>query len=193
MLLTPAMNDFISSKNTTDSHSITFSVFISSYNYGRFLACAIDSVLAQTLQPIEIVVADDGSTDNTLEVVAGYGDRVTFESFNRAGIIAVRNSMLRNKKGSWVLNLDADDWIEPQFLERAAALIVGTGCPDNLAFVYADRVDFGAYSRHLVSPAFDPVRSARVARLIPDDPFSGIKDSERYTKGVAVAASLASS
>ena len=42
-------------------------------------------------------------------------------------------------------------------------------------------------------PAFDPVRSARVARLIPDDPFSGIKDSERYTKGVAVAASLASS
>jgi len=131
------------------------SVLIPTYNYGRFLPRAIDSVLAQTLKPIEILVADDGSTDNTAEVAAAYGDRIAYERFEHAGVVAVRHAALTRLRGDWMLNLDADDWIEPPFLEKAAALISARGNPPDLAFVYADRTDFGAYERRSVLPEFN--------------------------------------
>jgi glycosyltransferase involved in cell wall biosynthesis len=52
------------------------SVIINNYNYGRFLGEAIDSVLNQTYQRTETIVVDDGSTDNSREIIAGYGDRI---------------------------------------------------------------------------------------------------------------------
>ena len=53
------------------------SIIISNYNYGRFLSAAIDSALAQTYQTVEVIVVDDGSTDNSREVIESYGDRIT--------------------------------------------------------------------------------------------------------------------
>ncbi len=139
----------------TPQPSLAVSVFIPAYNYGRFLARAIDSALAQTLKPVEILVADDGSTDDTAQVAAAYGGRIRYERFEHAGVVAVRNAALAGLRGDWILNLDADDWIEPPFLEKAAALVSARGNPANLAFVYADRADFGAYERLVVSPEFD--------------------------------------
>lgn len=52
------------------------SVIINNYNYGRFLATAIESVLAQTYRPIEAVVVDDGSTDDSHHIICGYNDRI---------------------------------------------------------------------------------------------------------------------
>ncbi len=135
---------------------MTVSVVIPTYNYAEFLPRAIESVLAQTVAPLEIVVADDGSTDNTGEVVRGYGDRVSYRRFPHRGIVALRNAILPELRGDWILNLDADDWLEPQFLERGLELLERETGAGKLAFVYADRVDFGAYDRYLPSPEFDP-------------------------------------
>ena len=87
---------------------MNISVFIPTYNYAAFLPQAIESVLAQTLPPVEIVVADDGSTDDTAAVVARYADRVAYRRFEHRGVYALRDAMIRDVQGDWFFNLDAD-------------------------------------------------------------------------------------
>lgn len=130
------------------------SVFIPTYNYARFLPQAIESVLAQTMKPCEIIIADDGSTDETAELVAGYGDAVRYVRFDNLGVYTVRDAVLKMLKGDWFLNLDADNWIEPDFLEQAAALIASCD-DDKLGFVYPDAQTFGDYVRFQPVPAFN--------------------------------------
>ena len=129
------------------------SVFIPTYNYAAFLPQAIESVLAQTLKPCEIIIADDGSTDDTAPVVARYGDRVVYRRFAHRGVYALRDAMIREVKGDWFVNLDADNWIEPDFLEKAAEQVAL--CHDEkLAFVYPDVITFGDYQRFQPVPEF---------------------------------------
>ena len=136
---------------------MTLTVFIPTYNNAAFLPQAIESALAQTLRPLEIVVADDGSTDDTAEVVARYGDAVRYVRFDHCGVYAVRNAVLREIRGDWFLNLDADNWIEPDFLEKAAQA-VAESADDRLAFIYPDAITFGDYVRKIAVPDFDPER-----------------------------------
>lgn len=144
------------------------SVLIPTYNYGHFLPQAIESVLAQTIRPLEIIVADDGSTDCTAEVVARYGAAVQYRKFVHGGVYAVRQAMLDEMRGDWFLNLDADDWIEPDFLEKALALAARRSGDGRLAFIYADRVDFGAYDRVTAAPEFD-LRLFKQGNFVPMD------------------------
>ncbi len=92
------------------------SVVIPCYNYGRFLGEAIESVLAQTLQPAEIVVVDDGSTDNTSEVAAKYGTAVRYVRQDNRGLPAARNLGIRETVSPWLMFLDADDILLPDAL-----------------------------------------------------------------------------
>lgn len=133
---------------------MNISIFIPTYNNAEFLPKAINSALAQTLKPIEVIVADDGSTDNTRDVVAGYGDAVKYIYFEHRGVYTVRNAMLGKVHGDWFLNLDADNWIGPDFLEQAAQVVAESG-DEKLAFVYPDRVTFGDYVRENSVPDFD--------------------------------------
>ena len=137
------------------------SVLIPCYNYASTLPQAIDSVLDQTVRPLEVVVADDGSTDNPAEVVARYGAAVRYRRFEHQGVYALRQAMLGELKGEWFLNLDADNWIEPDFLEKAWAVVERNRENGRLAFVYPDRVDFGDYDRPNPSPEFDVARFKR--------------------------------
>ena len=121
----------------------TVSVIIPTYNYAQYLSQAIESVLAQTVKPLEIIVADDGSTDNTAKVVARYGDAVRYRRFDHCGVYAVREAMLAELRGDWFLNLDADNWIEPNFLEQALAVVARHGEDRAFAFVYPDIRRFG--------------------------------------------------
>lgn len=98
------------------------SVVIPAYNYERFLPEAIDSVLAQTYAPIEVIVVDDGSTDNTKAVVAAYGDKVRYVYQNNAGLSAARNTGIRNAKYDFLGFLDADDYWKPNFVARGMEL-----------------------------------------------------------------------
>ena len=96
-------------------------VVIAAYNQARFLPDALDSVLGQTLSPGEILVVDDGSTDATAEVVARYAPRVSYLRQENAGARAARNAGLDQTSSPWVAFLDADDWWEPDALERLLA------------------------------------------------------------------------
>lgn len=97
------------------------SVVIPAYNYAHYLPHALESALAQTHRPLEILVVDDGSTDSTREVAARYGDKVRYLYQNNAGLSAARNTGLRESRYSLIALLDADDQWLPQRLETAVA------------------------------------------------------------------------
>ena len=91
------------------------SVVIPCYNHGRYLPVAIESVLNQTYSHVEIIVVDDGSTDNTKEVAHRYEDVIYIWQKNR-GLSASRNTGIKNATGKYVTFLDADDWLYPNAL-----------------------------------------------------------------------------
>ncbi|TEU13609.1 MAG: glycosyltransferase [Anaerolineales bacterium] len=93
------------------------SVIIPTYNRATYITEAIRSVQAQTYPYVEVIVADDGSTDNTAEVVAGFGDAVTYISLpHRGQPAATRNAGLRVTKGEFIAFLDSDDLFLPNKL-----------------------------------------------------------------------------
>ena len=96
------------------------SVIIPCYNQGYFLADAIKSVLAQSYAHFEIVVVDDGSTDNTSEVAASYPGVRCVRQDNQ-GLAPARNTGLRQSRGEYVVFLDADDRLLPDALEVGLA------------------------------------------------------------------------
>ena len=97
------------------------SVIIPTYNHARFLNQAIDSVLAQTLLPYDIIVVDDGSTDETASVLLGYGDQIKVIHQRNQGVAVARNAGVLNACGAYLAFLDADDIWLPQKLEKQFA------------------------------------------------------------------------
>src|SRR5688572_24093435 len=88
------------------------SAIIPNYNYAYYLPRAIDSVLAQTYPHVEIVVVDDGSTDNSETVLKSYGGRIRWLRQQNQGVAAARNHGVRETTGELVAFLDADDlWL----------------------------------------------------------------------------------
>jgi GT2 family glycosyltransferase len=88
------------------------------FNGERFLGAAIDSVLGQTRQPVEVIVVDDGSSDGTAQVIARYGKRIRSLRQENAGPAAARNAGLALARGAFVGFLDADDIWLPHKLDR---------------------------------------------------------------------------
>ncbi len=86
------------------------SVVIPAYNAARFIAMAIDSALAQSYKPSEIIVVDDGSQDNTQSIVEQYANKVKYIHQTNAGPAAARNMGVREAKGEWIAFLDSDDY-----------------------------------------------------------------------------------
>lgn len=102
---------------------IRVSVVIPTYNQSQFLACAIESVLANTMQPVDIVVVDDGGDDRAaVEVCARYA-RVRFMRQENQGVSATRNSGMRTSTGDWILFLDADDWLKEDAIANLASAV----------------------------------------------------------------------
>jgi glycosyltransferase involved in cell wall biosynthesis len=100
------------------------SVIIPSYNYAKFVPDAVESVLAQTYSTLEVIVVDDGSTDDTQEVLKNrFGDRIRILYQENKGLPAARNTGIRNATGEFVALLDADDWWLPTKLEKQMAVM----------------------------------------------------------------------
>ena len=99
------------------------SVIIPNYNYARFLDQAIQSVLKQTYGNLELIVVNNGSTDNSLKVVEKYGSQILLIDQANLGQSGARNSGLSVAKGDLVAFLDADDFWEPNKLEIQIQLI----------------------------------------------------------------------
>jgi len=98
------------------------SIVIPCCNYGRYLPRAIDSALAQTYRPCEVIVVNDGSTDNTHDVCRSYGQRIVYVRKENGGVNSARNVGARTARGDWLQYLDADDLLDPQKIEVQMAL-----------------------------------------------------------------------
>ena len=99
----------------------TVSVVMPAYNYARYIRESIDSVLAQTHAPLEVIVVDDGSTDDTPAVLASYGDRIRVIRQQNAGVAAARNAGLAVARGEYMAFIDSDDIWLPRKLELQLA------------------------------------------------------------------------
>lgn len=101
----------------TEEDAVRVAVLIPSYNHGRYVAEAIESVLAQTRAPDEIVVVDDGSTDDSVAILQRYGERIRLYTQPNAGIGATYNRLLGETSADIVAFLESDDVLEPHYLE----------------------------------------------------------------------------
>ena len=103
------------------------SVIIPCYNRSRLLKRAIDSALAQTVRASEIIVVDDGSTDNTRGLCAGYGNQIKYVKQKNAGPSIARNTGAMLARSPWIAFLDSDDYWTPSHLARMENAIEKTG------------------------------------------------------------------
>lgn len=102
-----------------DSDSIiNISVIMPVYNGGRFLEQTIESVIAQTYKDFELIAVNDGSTDNSLEILNKYKESLNLNIINKknAGVSAARNDGIKAAKGCYICFLDADDYLYPDYL-----------------------------------------------------------------------------
>lgn len=125
------------------------SIVIANYNYARFLGEAIESALAQTHPPLEVIVVDDGSTDDSVAVAKRYPVRI-IEKANE-GVARTRNRGAREARGEYVVFLDADDVLAPEFVARCHAALRDTGA----AYAYTEVEKFGLQTGLLHTRAFD--------------------------------------
>lgn len=100
------------------------SVIIPAYNPGALLRRALDSVLAQTWRAVEVLVVDDGSTDNTAALCAEYAGRIRYLKQPNRGVSVARNNGLQASRGDYVAFLDADNQWLPGFLESLMGHLV---------------------------------------------------------------------
>ena len=100
---------------------ISISVVIPARNAARHVGDAIDSVLSQSVAPREIIIVDDGSTDDTSECVRAFGSRITLIVQSNAGAAAARNRGIAEARCEAIALLDADDLMAPRRLELQGA------------------------------------------------------------------------
>ena len=93
------------------------SIVVDNYNYARFLTGAIESALAQTYENCEVIVVDDGSTDDSRDVIASFGDRVRSVLKRNGGQASAFNAGYRESRGDMVAFLDADDRLHPRAMD----------------------------------------------------------------------------
>ena len=111
------------------------SVIIPTYNSARYLPEAIESVLTQTYKDFELIVIDDGSSDNTKEVVVPYLDRIMFLEGPNGGPSKARNRGIRQSSGEYVAFLDADDIWYSDKLQRQLTVFTEN---KHYSLVYSD-------------------------------------------------------
>lgn len=116
------------------------SVIIPVYNVEKYLSKCLDSVISQTYRDIEIICVNDGSTDNSAQILAGYAnqdDRIKIITKPNGGLFSARHVGMVSATGEYLLFVDSDDWIDTALIEKTL---------DKICEINADVVIFGAYS-----------------------------------------------
>ena len=134
-------------------------VIVPCWNYGMFLKECIDSILAQTILPFEIIIANDCSTDNTQEIAETYQTErpELFTVINnkfRFGTIGNENNASELVKTEWFFYVEADDKIEPTYIEKALNVIDKSD--EKLAIVYSDMLKFGLWDGVWITSDWNP-------------------------------------
>ena len=121
-------------------------VFIPNYNYGRFIAKALESVMAQSYPPLDVVVVDDGSSDDSAHVIERCLARINgvrrtafYRQPVNGGKLAALNAVMHEMTAPYMLTLDADDQLEPDYVERCLQTLLEARAEDpRVAMVYTD-------------------------------------------------------
>lgn len=127
------------------------SVVIANYNYGRYLAETIESVLAQTYPHVEVIFIDDGSTDDSLEIAQRYP--ITVLAQQNQGVSTARNNAAQYARGEYILFLDSDDLLYPDSLEVLQTRLEAE--EPAAGFAYGQLQYFGEKNTIFSSQAFD--------------------------------------
>jgi glycosyltransferase involved in cell wall biosynthesis len=137
------------------------SVMIGVYNGAAYLGEAIESVLAQSYRPLELIVVDDGSDDGSGSIARAYGEPVRCIRQERGGMAAARNRAVAEAGGDYFAFLDADDRFRPHKIERQLSFF--TADPD-LDAVFGHVTEF-------LSPDLDDAARSRLRRPVDDMPW----------------------
>lgn len=172
---------------------LLFSIVIPSYNYAERLPRAIKSVLSQQGDDFDLLVIDDGSTDNTADVVRGMLDKQSdifrFIQRNNAGLAATRNFGIDETKGQYLIFLDADDEMMPNALKHYRNRLNSNEVIGMLAGGHISKSQFGQTKNHPVGLIADEPKQRLKAYLLDKSlAFSngavaisrGVFDSYRY-------------
>lgn len=132
------------------------SVIIPCYNQGKYVAYAINSALKQTYKNLEIVCVNDGSTDNSNEIIRTFADKneniLFLNNKENKGVIHARNTAIKACSGDYILPLDADDTIEPTYIEKAVNILDSN---PNIGIVYCKARMFGNKNKYWDLSDFD--------------------------------------
>lgn len=118
------------------SRECDFTVVIPTYNRAKLVGRAIQSVFSQTVPPAQVIVVDDGSTDNTADLCQAYAPALQYVRQSNRGAAAARNAGVRLARCPWIAFLDSDDYWTPSHLERMHAAITQTS--GEAAFYFSD-------------------------------------------------------
>lgn len=129
------------------------SVIIPCFNQGKYIAECLDSVLAQTFTNYEVIIVNDGSTDDSLKIIKQYTNK--YKNFrlldqSNQGVVFARNNAISKAKGKYIYPLDADDKIAPECLEKLYYTISTT----NNRVVASEVCMFGKVSGFFAQPKF---------------------------------------
>ena len=144
--------------NAASAHEIAdVSVVITCFNYGPYVGAAIRSVLDQTVRVRQIVAVDDGSTDNSLEVIREFAPPVEVVTQPNAGVVAAKNLGLGLATARWIIFLDADDILDPRYVEKT----LGAALRRGVDVVYTNMTFVGAMTGIVTARPFNRWSLAR--------------------------------
>jgi glycosyltransferase involved in cell wall biosynthesis len=105
---------------------ISVSCVISNYNYAKYIGQAVDSALAQTVPFEQVIVVDDGSKDNSVEILRAYGDRITLIEIANSGQTGACLTGFAGVSSDYIYFLDADDYLDADFIETITPLLASS-------------------------------------------------------------------
>ena len=149
------------------SAAMSISVVIPTYNRAAAVGEAIESVLRQTHPADEIIVVDDGSTDRTGEVLAGFGDRIRIVAQPNGGVSAARNAGIRLATADWLAFLDSDDVWLPHRLATLARDVTEPNVGVHVADIVLEGPGYEERLLPLRNLAFPQNRAERIERPLP--------------------------
>lgn len=142
----------------------TVSILIPCYNAEQWIADAIDSALAQTYPHTEVVVYDDGSTDDSLDIITSYGEQIRWGTGPNRGGGPARNWLLEVAEGAWIQYLDADDYLKPGKVANQIRALQEIEPPVDVLY---GPVTFQRHIEERVEQYMEPVE-------YPDDPWASL-------------------
>ena len=122
-------------------------IYITNHNYGRFISKSINSVLNQSFKKYELIIIDDGSTDNSIDIINKYCKKnkdIIFIKQNKRGLVASNNIAINLAKGRYIVRLDADDWLKSDALKEMFKAIERN---NKIAMVFPDYYEVDIYGR----------------------------------------------